>query len=132
MSSPAEHFNIEHWLGREQLHELLCKSGSLPSAASKILMYVASGAPLGQRVEESASAIGGKLHMSTSATSRAVKVLLTERWLEPAGPIVGVQTYRVGPAVYEALELDKDGTPLEDADRPLATVRHLPVPTPID
>ncbi|MEW2615163.1 helix-turn-helix domain-containing protein [Streptomyces sp. NPDC047880] len=132
MSSPAEQFDVEHWLDREQLHELLCKSGALPPAATKILMYVASGAPLGHRVEESASAIGGRLQMSTSATSRAVNALLAEGWLEPAGRIVGVQTYRVGPAVYGALEIDKNGARLEKEDRPLATVRHLPVPTPID
>lgn len=132
MSSPAEQFDVEHWLDREQLHQLLCRSGALPPAASKMLMYFASGAPLGQRVEESASAIGGRLQMSTSATSRAVNALLRDEWLEPAGRLVGVQTYRVGPAVYGALEIGKDGTVLEEEDRPLATVRHLPVPTPFD
>ncbi|MFD8385248.1 hypothetical protein ACFV2X_43150 [Streptomyces sp. NPDC059679] len=132
MSSPAEQLDAEYWLNREQLHELLCKSGDLPAAASKILMYVATGAPLGHRVDESASAIGGKLRMSTSATSRAVNALLADAWLEPAGRLVGVQTYRVGPAVYEALAIGRDGAPLEKEDRPLATVRHLPVPTPID
>lgn len=47
MSSPAEQLNAEYWLTREQLHELLRESGDLPAAASKMLMYVATAAPLG-------------------------------------------------------------------------------------
>jgi hypothetical protein len=130
MSSPAEQLNAEYWLTREQLHELLRESGDLPAAASKMLMYVATAAPLGERVDESASAIGGNLRMSTSATSRAVNALLADSWLEPAGRIVGVQTYRLGAAVYVALGISKTGAPADQGDRPLATVRHLPVPTP--
>jgi hypothetical protein len=131
MSSPAEQFQAAHWLDREQLHQLLCESGDLPASASKILMYVATAAPVGDRVDESASAIGNRLRMSTSATSRAVNALLADAWLEPAGRVVGVQTYRLGPAAYEALGIDRNGAPTGQEDRPLATVRHLPVGTPI-
>ncbi|GHH54613.1 hypothetical protein [Streptomyces candidus] len=130
MSSPAEQFEAEYWLTREQLHELLCKSGDLPAAASKILMYVATAVPLGERVDESASAVGAQVGMSTSATSRAVNALLADTWLEPAGRVVGVQTYRLGAAVYLALGISATGAPDDQAHRPLATVRHLPVPTP--
>lgn len=130
MSSPAEQLNAEYWLTREQLHELLCESGDLPASASKMLMYVATAVPLGDRVDESASAIGGQLRMSTSATSRAVNALLADAWLEPAGRLVGVQTYRLGAAAYVTLGISKTGAPVDQGDRPLATVRHLPVPTP--
>ncbi|MFB6670182.1 hypothetical protein [Streptomyces parvus] len=132
MSSPAERLDAGRWLTREQLHELLCVSGRISAPASKVLMYVASKVPLGERVGESVPEIGKRMGMSSSATYRAVGVLLDDGWLEEAGLLAGVRVYRAGPAVYMGLGISKSAdTSSGQADRPLATVRHLPVPSPM-
>ncbi|MFJ4880888.1 MarR family transcriptional regulator [Streptomyces sp. NPDC088745] len=106
----------------EQLHDVLLRIPNLPGADVRMLFYFATAVPAGEAVPETVSAIGQKLGLSTTSSSRSIHRLVAGGWLELAYVAANIRFYRLGPtATGEA-----PSEPSEDRAE-LAVIHHLPV-----
>ncbi|MFD9151218.1 hypothetical protein ACFWDF_28880 [Streptomyces diastaticus] len=106
-----------------ELNDLLLRSQLKQGADLKVLMYYATAVPMGEPVRSTATDIGRMVGLSTTSASRSIGRLAENGWLQLAYSAVGVKFYRLG-AKASGLP-PTPGAPDDDADAPLATVRHL-------
>ncbi|GAA2267698.1 hypothetical protein ABZ714_26785 [Streptomyces sp. NPDC006798] len=103
-----------------ELNDLLLRSQLKQGADLKVLMFFATAVPMGEPVRSTATDIGRLVGLSTTSASRSIGRLAENGWLQLAYTAVGVKFYRLGIKVTGVLLHQED-----DADGPLATVRHL-------
>ncbi|MFE2857812.1 hypothetical protein ACFXJO_42670 [Streptomyces lavendulae] len=102
----------EHWLTPDQLHDLVVRARSLAAADLRVLLYYATKAPAGQPVNETATAIGNTLGISTSSSSRAVNRLLGAHWLCVSYEAAGMRFYALGPTALGVADSEPDAVEL--------------------
>ncbi|MEV7948613.1 hypothetical protein AB0O74_16775 [Streptomyces rubiginosohelvolus] len=105
-----------------ELNDLLLRSQLKQGADLKVLMYYATAVPMGEPVRSTATDIGRMVGLSTTSASRSIGRLAENGWLQLAYSAVGVKFYRLG---AKASGLPPASEALDEADAPLATVRHL-------
>ncbi|MFD9807689.1 MULTISPECIES: hypothetical protein [Streptomyces] len=105
-----------------ELNDLLLRSQLKQGADLKVLMYYATAVPMGEPVRSTATDIGRMVGLSTTSASRSIGRLAENGWLQLAYSAVGVKFYRLG---AKASGLPPAPEAPDDADAPLATVRHL-------
>ncbi|MFI5987375.1 MarR family transcriptional regulator [Streptomyces sp. NPDC051555] len=112
------------WLSPRDLNDMLMRAVDLQGADLRVLMYYATAVPAGEAVPQSVRAIGERLGLSSTASSRSVKKLVEARWLTVAYAAVGLKFYRLGPMARAAAAEPSD----ELSEGALASVHHLPIP----
>ncbi|MFI1910778.1 hypothetical protein ACH444_33530 [Streptomyces microflavus] len=105
-----------------ELNDLLLRSQLKQGADLKVLMYYATAVPMGEPVRSTATDIGRMVGLSTTSASRSIGRLAENGWLQLAYSAVGVKFYRLG---AKASGLPPASEAPDEADAPLATVRHL-------
>lgn len=105
-----------------ELNDLLLRSQLKQGADLKVLMYYATAVPMGEPVRSTATDIGRMVGLSTTSASRSIGRLAENGWLQLAYSAVGVKFYRLG---AKASGLPPASVAPDEADAPLATVRHL-------
>ncbi len=136
MTSHAEPLNDGGWITAQELRGLLEATVDMQPATQRLVLYFATSVPLGEVLYElpvkdgdrpaaTATAISSVLKLSTTSTSRSIADLVEAGWLKFADKTARVKFYRIGPATLRAIHGQTD------KEKPrLATVSHLPVPTP--
>ncbi|MGW6413123.1 MarR family transcriptional regulator [Streptomyces vinaceus] len=110
----------DHWLTPDQLNNLILRARDLGAAELRILLYCATAAPAGHPVNETANAIGRRLGISSSSTSRAIAHLTTSGWLQLSYRVARTRIYALGPSALTTETLT------DHQDEPLASIHPLP------